>query len=54
MDPNETLNRLREWVKEVIGGNADIKIEEEDAADLFIDLDKWLTDGGFLPLDWWR
>jgi hypothetical protein len=43
MDPNETLRKLREWVKDPT---------KQPGAELFEALDEWLTRGGFPPDDW--
>lgn len=55
MDPNATLSRLRiifnnweEW------GNLelDAAASMEEVSELFLDIDNWLTSGGFRPDDW--
>lgn len=53
MDPNETLRRIRAIVAESdrsgeLPGTDDI----ETLVELVGALDKWLTDGGFLPREW--
>lgn len=57
MDPNEALKKARE-ASEKIGTAKWSKGELEAAAvDLmmyFDSLDKWMTDGGFPPVDWKR
>ncbi len=50
MDPNATLDRLRELVMEYRDHGA-IETAEE-LADDFDSLDQWLSRGGFLPRDW--
>lgn len=53
MDPNAALELLREWAEkriedtDVAGAPNDL-----DAAQAWQDLDRWLTNGGFLPKDW--
>lgn len=44
MDPTATLNAIRKAFDE--GDNFD------EAADLFEELDEWISKGGFLPTDW--
>lgn len=43
MDPNETLNMIREAINDS---------RAWDAIELFEDLDRWLSRGGFLPAEW--
>lgn len=47
MDPNATLARLRELVFSGLQ-----RPETEEMAELFDDLDTWMSKGGFLPADW--
>lgn len=44
MDPNVTLNRLRELADD----------NDVEWANLFESLDDWLSKGGFLPSEWIR
>lgn len=52
MDPNAALAEIRELVKR--------ENDDQDgswaiaAVERFEALDKWITDGGFLPADWQR
>lgn len=52
MDPNTALTDIRQLVKQY---NSDGDWHQLDA-DLLVDrieaLDKWITNGGFLPDDW--
>lgn len=51
MDPNETLRRIRELIMDL----PNYAPGDEPAAELavlFIDLDEWLSKGGFLPSAW--
>jgi hypothetical protein len=55
MDPNKTLQDMRDLAEELLfGGPSGHKLE--DLADLLaeatINLDEWLSKGGFLPDDW--
>ena len=47
MDPQELLNRLREWAN-----GDDNGMSASDAMEAFQELDKWLSNGGFLPKPW--
>lgn len=51
MDPNETLSQLREAIREYESGHYP-ELNAEKAADAFIALDAWLSNGGFLPNAW--
>lgn len=51
MDPNATLERLREIVQWWNGGDADAS-DLETAVELVESLDQWLSNGGFVPKDW--
>lgn len=54
MDPNTTLNTIREAIEDWNDGRID---DREALACLVGDidaLDEWLTRGGFLPADWNR
>ena len=46
MDPDATLDAIRE---NITNGTA---AALDEAANLFTDLDEWLSKGGFLPTDW--
>ena len=46
LDPNETLAKLREALKDPTD------IDGELVAHLFARLDEWLMRGGFMPRDW--
>lgn len=49
MDPDETLNCIRDIIDTVVDPNYD------ELVNLFESLDDWLCGGGFLPHDWkWR
>lgn len=49
MDPNETLNRLRELANSSHWGYTN---DGEEARQLFTTLDEWIVNGGFLPDAW--
>lgn len=48
MDPNTLLQHLREWAMSALENND----PEVDAANAFLDLDEWLSKGGFVPKAW--
>lgn len=54
MDVNETLRRLREAVAQwTLANGTDAALHAaDDAVQAFIDLDEWLSKGGFLPTEW--
>lgn len=59
MDPNEALAELRRLAatcerEDSLRGNTNLrKLEALDRwGELFSGLDNWLSNGGFLPLDW--
>lgn len=52
MDPNKTLADLLTWAKHEISYSDVESAEIAVGAQLFLDLDKWLTKGGFLPDRW--
>ena len=61
MDPNITLDKLRELCREAIDSEASKSHSMEhnaadpvDIAELFESLDQWLCNAGFLPSDWQR
>jgi len=52
MDPNALLRRIRELRRRLAGADAH---NPEDVSELLtnlLDLDAWITNGGFLPYDW--
>lgn len=49
--PDETLESLREWAAARTSGQASL-ISDDDAAELFFELDGWIFRGGDLPEDW--
>jgi hypothetical protein len=51
MDPNATLRQLRELVKE-FNKQHDFEHPQRELVDTIVDLDEWLTRGGFLPDSW--
>ncbi|UKD53667.1 hypothetical protein L3Q65_38140 [Amycolatopsis sp. FU40] len=53
MDPNITLDRLRELAATVVRSDDDATASYE-LANTFQNLDEWLMNGGFLPIDWLR
>ncbi len=55
MDPNATLEHIREIVDTINSGELDhVEMSEAatDLASMFEDLDTWLSDGGFKPAEW--
>lgn len=51
MDPNETLRRIRAALDTIASlGNKPAAVNE--LVDAVVDLDGWLSRGGFLPDDW--
>jgi hypothetical protein len=51
MDPNETLRLIRDQIIE--SDESGIEFYEPNyVAELFVALDDWLSNGGFLPEDW--
>lgn len=63
MDPNETLKAMRRLSARLIKQADDSRSHHESGTDETLDagsclasnfqnLDKWLTDGGFLPEEW--
>ncbi|WP_436778238.1 hypothetical protein [Yinghuangia sp. YIM S09857] len=53
MDPNETLEDLREYAR-LVAGEVPGAAEEwgDTVAELFLALDEWLSRGGFPPRAW--
>lgn len=54
MDPNETLRLLRLTIKQMgVDTDPDIRAAHADEiAEYFAALDRWITEGGFLPREW--
>jgi hypothetical protein len=57
MDPNATLRELRDLITRLIylmDTQQDKKALQlvDELTILFQGLDKWITEGGFLPMDW--
>lgn len=55
MDPNTTLSRLRELLSQwEEWGTLELDAESsmDEATELFLALDDWLSQGGFRPNDW--
>lgn len=53
MDPNEVLKKIRKLAKRL----NDTRIEPADAeagmlAEAVADLDEWMSNGGYMPVDW--
>jgi len=51
MDPNETLRKLRELIKQY-NETHDAHDPHREMVDAMTDLDEWLTGRGFRPKDW--
>jgi hypothetical protein len=57
-DPNELLRRIREIARKAQGGQwmwnslEDAEDEMEEALTEFLELDRWILSGGFLPAEW--
>lgn len=52
MDPNRTLSDLLNWARAHVDDPSDPY--EAEVARTFLDLDRWLHTGGFLPDNWQR
>jgi len=58
MDPNELYESLREIAEFVVEQSemdepdVDISDDYAEMAKQFLDLDKWIRNGGFLPEEW--
>lgn len=59
MDPNATLEQIRDEIRVLRDDAQDMPMSEGDMAeraekiaDLFEGLDRWLTSGGLLPKAW--
>jgi hypothetical protein len=53
MDPNATLQELRELYNEVVQDEG-TDVDAAYVLDLFDALDNWIIAGGFLPNEWRR
>lgn len=56
MDPNATLKIMRQLTKRV-QSRPNVTATDADAHELaaaLVDLDEWLSNGGFLPQEWSR
>ncbi len=51
MDPDATYEMLKELAEQEL---AEGDGESDQMAELFLALDKWISDGGFLPKPWRR
>lgn len=51
MDPNATLDMLRQAIRDYEGGESPESVAG-DLAEAAAALDTWITRGGFLPADW--
>lgn len=58
MDPNETLRRLRAGLSQLTPSDGDASWFKDNSAAIeliiesSVDLDDWLSKGGFYPEDW--
>jgi hypothetical protein len=53
MEPNATLERIRELVNKRIENVDALTVEETDELVARVnELDNWLSKGGFIPRDW--
>jgi hypothetical protein len=52
MDPNATLEKIRQLTQELYTDDCDAMFVGQQIADAFQDLDAWLSKGGFLPTAW--
>ncbi len=56
MDPTKLLEDLLKWAHKVTFGDTrdfrDARENIDEAAEIVLSLDEWLTDGGFLPEQW--
>lgn len=52
MDPQATLDAIRQLAKEIIANDTDESDEAMELAEYVEELDKWLLKGGLLPEDW--
>lgn len=49
MDPNKALEFIRAYAKAIVEGSTDC---DECLANTFLELDAWISNGGFLPEEW--
>lgn len=54
MDPNATLQLIRETVAQIEAGDPDLADLARELSEHVANLDEWLGRGGFLPNDWQR
>jgi hypothetical protein len=54
MDPNKCLEEIRELITEAYASDSlnERNYCRQQAVELFGELDRWLTQGGFKPDDW--
>lgn len=52
MDPNVTLNEIRAMIGLFDAGDYSHTLHTDKLVDLIDGLDKWITNGGFLPDPW--
>jgi hypothetical protein len=58
VDPNELLARLREACRQTLADlddpatSDDVTVNESNMAEAFLQLDDWVSRGGFLPGAW--
>lgn len=50
MDPTATLANIREMITQTLDDEQPVSVSE--LAESIESLDRWITDGGFLPKDW--
>lgn len=54
MDPNATLENIRQLYRLVQSSPEDALDFGDELAEAVQNLDEWLTNGGFLPAEWER
>jgi hypothetical protein len=54
MDPNRTLEMLREYLRDAKTDDTVVYEDGHYVFELIESLDAWLSNGGFLPADWQR
>ena len=59
MDPNATLQRMRELRRQILAADSDERADilaslAAELAECFDAIDNWLASGGFLPRAWER
>jgi len=52
MDPDAALQQLREYYNLAQDGLMTGDTDAMEIAEVFDDLDNWITGGGFLPAEW--